>query len=505
MNTLDKLDYKSTNKIKWNILLIYFAYIMFIVLGFCVHENFSDEAQAWLIARDLNLGGIFAQMKYEGHFLLWYLILYPWAQLGVTYKLVNILSALCMIVAAGLVLYKSPFSFLQKCIVLATAPMLYAFPIIAIRYALAPLFLFLIASNYEHKLDHPIRYSFLLILLGNVHVLLWGILGALCLDFLIEIVKDNVSKKAANKRHIISLAILGVGLILSLLPIMGSVSTNETLNKATSLKELLTRWGSMLVEHLKWTFLSTNNSMQLVLVMLCAAVILVYGLIYHRKPALIYLAALLFQVVVLGSLYHTVWQKSLFILVDLIFVLWIKALKKDDESTFPKGKHVFLWAARLSLVFLMILSVADGMLALRDDVFSVYSSGKEAAEFISTNSEDAVYVTLEESNTMTAICGYLPKDSNVHFYQLRQDCEYSFVTWNENEQDVLDDTLKERIDDKFDSTQEVYYIHLGSSDYAQESSNTMIDKYVNDGYLTPVFTSGESLSGEDFVIYKVNR
>ena len=55
------------------VLLIYVVLIFIVVLN---HEQWADEAQAWLLARDSSLFGLlFKNMRYEGHPPLWHLIL----------------------------------------------------------------------------------------------------------------------------------------------------------------------------------------------------------------------------------------------------------------------------------------------------------------------------------------------------------------------------------------------------------------------------------------------
>lgn len=67
------------NKIDIIIFLIY-AIVTF-VITIIFHEKWRDEAQAWLIARDLDFWGIIKQMTYEGHPPLWHFILAPFAKL----------------------------------------------------------------------------------------------------------------------------------------------------------------------------------------------------------------------------------------------------------------------------------------------------------------------------------------------------------------------------------------------------------------------------------------
>jgi hypothetical protein len=56
------------------------------------HEPWRDEAQAWLISRDLPILSIFRQMNYEGTPALWHIILVPFAKFGAPYIIENLIS-----------------------------------------------------------------------------------------------------------------------------------------------------------------------------------------------------------------------------------------------------------------------------------------------------------------------------------------------------------------------------------------------------------------------------
>src|SRR5262245_23080088 len=53
------------------------AYFLVALVGMLNHEMWRDEFQAWLVARDSHsLSELVANNKYEGHPLLWYIVLY---------------------------------------------------------------------------------------------------------------------------------------------------------------------------------------------------------------------------------------------------------------------------------------------------------------------------------------------------------------------------------------------------------------------------------------------
>ena len=96
-----RLDTKRRNILYACVLL---AYVLFNLSFILCHENWRDEAQAWLLARDLSIPELFEQMSYEGHPCLWHLLLMPLVRLGLPYISMNILSLLIMAAAVALFL-----------------------------------------------------------------------------------------------------------------------------------------------------------------------------------------------------------------------------------------------------------------------------------------------------------------------------------------------------------------------------------------------------------------
>ncbi len=47
------------------------------------HEPWRDELHTWLVTRDLSVLQMWHEMRWEGHVLLWQLVLHPFARWGV--------------------------------------------------------------------------------------------------------------------------------------------------------------------------------------------------------------------------------------------------------------------------------------------------------------------------------------------------------------------------------------------------------------------------------------
>ena len=135
------------------------------------HEPWRDEAQAWLLARDLSIPQLLVHnLRYEGHPGLWYLILWVPAHLRVGYAALGWIAA--GIAAAGIyvLLRLAPFPFYLRAVLPFTFFLAYQFAVVARSYVLFPLLCFLVAHVYRMARPRPMLMSVLLGLLANVSV-----------------------------------------------------------------------------------------------------------------------------------------------------------------------------------------------------------------------------------------------------------------------------------------------------------------------------------------------
>ncbi len=83
--------------------LVLLTFTAIAAVAVCFHEPWADEAQAWLIARDLGIGGILHQMGYEGSPPLWHLLLWVLIRLHLPYAALGAVSL--TLVAAGMYIW----------------------------------------------------------------------------------------------------------------------------------------------------------------------------------------------------------------------------------------------------------------------------------------------------------------------------------------------------------------------------------------------------------------
>ena len=187
------------NAYEWTAFFLWGALTLVMVF---FHEPWRDELQSCLLARDLSIPGLFEQMKYEGHFLLWYLILKPFLLAGLPAEFHSILSWLLAVPAVYLVLFHSRFDRLLKTAAVFSAPMLYWYSIFSRCYAPIPLLLALIASLYPERKKHFLLYGVLIALLANTHVYAEGLVLFLFLELLYSFFREwkNASPPQGNSR-----------------------------------------------------------------------------------------------------------------------------------------------------------------------------------------------------------------------------------------------------------------------------------------------------------------
>jgi hypothetical protein len=134
------------------------------------HQPWRDEAQSWLLVRDLDLGALFAQMKYEGSPALWHLILFPFAKAGLPYFTEFCIHWVLAIATLSVFLLTAPFSRLTKALFAFSYLMAFEYSVIARNYVLTVLLLFVIAALYRRRFQLAIPYGLAICLLFNTNV-----------------------------------------------------------------------------------------------------------------------------------------------------------------------------------------------------------------------------------------------------------------------------------------------------------------------------------------------
>lgn len=503
-------EFVKKNKINLVVMLCY-SIITFIILLF--HESWRDEAQAWLIARDLNIIEIFGQMKYEGHPVIWYLILVPFAKLGLPYVIVKIISWIICNIAVWLILKKAPFNTFIKILFIFSMPMIYLYPSISRSYCLIPLSIILVARYFKQRHEKPIKYILSILFLANTHVIMYGMVGILILLFYIEELIQNrkTNSKEQKKKVYISLIVTTVGLILTLIPILISITTNTdvSLTSNTSIFEnTLEKMKNAYNEILGGCFgreeLVTNIIAIALIILLC------YELRYYFKNSLIIICTEGLQFLIYTYVYMASEQRVSTLILLIMFILWIqndrklsKANTKEmDRELINNQKYIKKQRrkARLTdiaeyiIVFVLIINIVHGIYRVNEERKINYSSAYETAEWIKDKLEDDSIFICTSMPLSSAIIPYINRDA---FWSPQTLDYFSFTSWDENYRTgySLRD-LQKRVKDNFEENQNLYLIY--TYDFNEETMKFLEEQV----YITKIFESSLAVQ-EEYVIYKI--
>lgn len=140
------------------------------------HEPWRDEADSWLVARDASLIDLFQLTGHMGTPALWYLVLMPFAKLGVPYAAMYVINWCFAVAAVAMLLMASPLPVALKVLLAGSYTFAYEYAVIARPYAMTMCLLFALASLWQMRFTKPIRFALVLCLLASSTV--FGLLMA---------------------------------------------------------------------------------------------------------------------------------------------------------------------------------------------------------------------------------------------------------------------------------------------------------------------------------------
>ncbi len=482
-----------------NICLIsVYAIVTLVILLF--HEPWRDEAQAWLIARDLNITELIAQMKYEGHFLIWYLILMPFAKLGFPYITNNIISWLITVISAWLMLKKAPFKKWKTALFIFTFPMIYLFPVISRTYCLIPLAITLMAIFYKDRKTKPIRYILSIALLANTHVIMLGMVGILLLEFYIEQFKARkTNTKEENKRILQSLVIIVILLLLSAIPLVGCLTTNKDVGIQNTIYNRLIN--IIIIEPndmINGIYpILTKNAYNKITINVLIVIIILFEIINHKIDFLEMFLIILWQYIIYAFIYSTSYQRAGTVVFIAFFFMWVRKYK-----TYKKKKDIGDKIENTILIMLTIIDIIAGIIFVRYEILYNYSSAYQVAEVINSKLEKgSIMVTGNQPEFCSAI---IPYTKDTKFYYIVGDRYFSFSTWDDATFEQLDENFLEKLKEKFGTSENLYYI-FSKHKLNKASDEKIVKKLLEDNKLEKVFeTEPCFFAREEYIVYKIN-
>ncbi len=437
----------------WGIFAAYSALILLLVLN---HEYWFDEAQAWNIARDNDIAGIFGMIKYEGHPPLWHLVLKPWTMLPSA--ALGLVSWGISTLTAAVILFAIPIKGYLKVALLMSSGMLYVNTVISRVYVLIMLLLSLIAVIYPHRKKHPVTFGILTALLANTHICMCGLVGIIGIFMLIDFFKDAKNNKAAqNILNVAGLMIAGCGVALLVLPMLSAFETNCYTSELTYTPTKIINALFYAFPEIVTSGCAPNIPMPLNMlftVAVQAMLILVCIIVRRNRRVLAMLLTFtVFYMVIVNVIWYTTPNRGSLFLYTLVMIYAMcrdeQIIPRSDVKSQKKyGKLIDLFlkldgipqkSSSVLLAAALFISAPSGVVYAVRDLFGEFTPYKAAARFIEENiSSDALLVS--SGDDYAVLAAYLP-DRKI--YALRYNrfytyCSHKIITTDFDEEIFLD-------------------------------------------------------------------
>ena len=384
MNFIDSI------KKNWLLHLILLIYVILIFIVVFKHEPWADEAQAWLLARDSSLFGLlFKNLRYEGHPLLWHLILMLPSKF-LPYRAISIISVLIAIAGVYIFLHYSPFPQYIKLLLPFSYFVFYQYGIVARSYVLLPILFFLIAKVYKDKTNKIYQFTTFVCLLANVSVYTTMVSLSIMFVHLIDLIRNRSElNRQLMVKQVKAYAAFVVVIALIVIILWQPQDSSFARNYNFSLQRFF-----------KLSYDVLDEAMTEVIYI--SAFVLLVSLIWfwRNRLLLLYLLSTLSVLSLFSVKYYNSWHQGVIFLV-WAFVMWV---------SFENGEHKRL--KNLSSVT-KILAIVSVLLVLGFQIFwaasssisdfnGTYSGGEAIAEYIKSNKleDKKIYATSFWSTTV---------------------------------------------------------------------------------------------------------
>ena len=404
-----KVNFKKF--LKDNKKLNFVIFIMFLILSLVLaffHEPWRDEAQSWLLARDLNIIDLFKQMKYEGHPCFWHLILKFFISLGLNYKYINFISCFISIISVGIFLKVSKFKALTNACIVFSPTFLYYCSTLARSYSLCLLSIVLLIWIYDKRKKHPYYYGFILLFMLNTHILMFGFVIGIILIDLYDIIKNKDKKYKTNQIISLIISFLGMGLLFLQI---GSANKSYWYNESIfNLKNLISSFNMLFINFFNIFEIQLNNKFLLGLE-LSLLFILILKIIKEKnyKLLIIFILGILFQLIIFTYVHSIMSYMTSITFLILLFCL--------HENKYEK-----------ICMLLFMLTIPSMFKIYVQDIKYNYSYAEEISQYIEKNIPENSKIFCTKSSLCSSIIPYLNK--NYYFINPSTNKYFTFINWN---------------------------------------------------------------------------
>ena len=353
-------------------LAVWVSLSVLVLLTVSRHEPWADEAQSWLLARDLGwFKLIFGQLRFEGHPGLWHTIL--WIAIHVfriPYAAQGYLGATFGIAGLSVLLFHAPFPRLLRYLIAGSFYFLYQYAVIARSYTLLPLLAFVSAYFFRKRRTFAFAVSISLLTHVSIHgaIIAFGLAVAYSLQTWKGLPKLDIFEKKKSIYSAVLYALSVVFLIVVLFP--PSEPTVGSTDAASF----------TLVLHVDKTIWGLLEAIGPIHILSFGVLLIIAVWCYFRRALLTLLLVVGGNALVFGFLRGTLQHVGI-MAIALVTVIWsADPVSKTSEENRAVGSVHYAFVAVLFVLF--AVQCRWSYVAIRNDWRSQYSGAPDAAAFL---------------------------------------------------------------------------------------------------------------------------
>ena len=472
------------------------AFAIVLIVQISRHEMWRDEIHSWgLVLASPSLPDLFENVRFTGHPGLWYLLLWLASWVTQSPYAVQIVHAAIAISLIGVIGLASPFSRLEKLLLLSSYFVLFEYTVISRNYGLG----FLIALIYAHmRATRPDRLylnACLLGLLANTNMFAFVLSAAFGFEYAVDLLMRRRKEIAAVLSGLLLPTMLYLAFVALAIgamwpsPDISWRTTGAPLSQALNPMGLLAGAAGVLttilpIRPLKYWDLGAGGSIHPWDALALPALLFVIFYIFRNHRRLLLIPGLtvagtvaVHQLVYAGSIRH--WGINF---VALVAMLWMQRIWSPSRSYL--------------VLALFAINAAAGIAISVQQFPMTFSEGENAAKWIRGHGlvDDALVGT---PDTLAAVVAqYLGKP----IYFLDCSCTDTYLLYHKR-RDSFDRTqVAARLVRAVDELQGRRIVFIISRPLHEPEASALRTAGID---VTPIASFEEASSDENFYLYRV--
>jgi hypothetical protein len=351
------------------------------VAGFTLHyhEKWADEAQAWLLARDLDLRTLwFRELRYEGSPGLWHTLL--WVAQHVfhaRYSSLGTIGMCCATAGVALMLFKAPFPRPIRWMLAFSYFLVYQYAVIARPYVLLPLFSFAAAIFFK-DVKHPGRITLALVLLANLSIHGAIMAAAFGFAYLIDAIKAwSTLEQRERSRLVLYAGVLALTFVFLLIILKPTPDVEVLTVKKDPAKYHVVPPAKL--AQLEWVVSGATMDY----VVPSVAFLLLTGTWCFTRRRLLTFALPTGLLILLYMFYGAPHHQGT-VFVAIITGLWIAWPTDEERQNFSSSERRIMQGITALFTCLLIINAWDAAASIRSEYKYPYSGAEDAARYLTS-------------------------------------------------------------------------------------------------------------------------